>query len=93
GPIGPLHRSSCRPPLTWFYSATAAWNWSALYSLGSVTNSVLCVTGPELTLDEWTACRDVQHLREILTGIAGKLGAIGLRVDRRKAGIRVVKAR
>lgn len=38
-----------------------------------------------------TGCRDVMHLRELLTGIAGKLAAIGLRVDRRKTGIRIGK--
>ncbi|TXN81104.1 hypothetical protein [Methylobacterium sp. WL8] len=40
-----------------------------------------------------TGCRDVAHLREILTGMAGKLATIGLRVDRRKAGIRIAKAK
>ena len=38
-----------------------------------------------------TGCRDVQQLREVLTGNAGKLAAVGLRVDRRKAGIRIGK--
>ncbi|WP_244027751.1 hypothetical protein [Methylobacterium sp. E-016] len=40
-----------------------------------------------------TGCRDVTDLRERLTGIAGKLAAIGLRVDRRKVGIRIAKAK
>lgn len=38
-------------------------------------------------------CRDVTDLRERLTAAAGRLGAVGLRVDRRKAGIRVAKAK
>lgn len=40
-----------------------------------------------------TGCRDEAHLRELLTGMAGKLAAIGLRVDRRRAGIRIAKVR
>ena len=40
-----------------------------------------------------TGCRDAEHLKEVLTGMAGKLAAIGLRVDWRKAGIRVAKVR
>ncbi|KQT96067.1 hypothetical protein ASG60_20755 [Methylobacterium sp. Leaf469] len=37
--------------------------------------------------------RDVGHLREAMAGLAPKLAAIGLRLDRRKAGIRITKAR
>ncbi|KQP05910.1 hypothetical protein ASF28_18655 [Methylobacterium sp. Leaf99] len=37
--------------------------------------------------------RDVAHLREAMTGLAPKLAVIGLRLDRRKTGIRITKAR
>ena len=40
-----------------------------------------------------TGWRDVAHLREALDGLAPKLSVLGLRIDRRKAGIRVTKAR
>lgn len=38
-------------------------------------------------------CRDVPHLRELLAGIAGRLAAVDLRVDRRRTGIRIAKMR
>lgn len=35
--------------------------------------------------------RDVDHLREVLDGLAPKLAVIGLRLDRRKTGVRIAK--
>jgi hypothetical protein len=37
--------------------------------------------------------RDVEHFREALAGLAPKLAAIGLRLDRRKAGVRITKVK
>ena len=37
--------------------------------------------------------QDDQALREALAGVGGKLAALGLRVDRRKAGLRMAKVR
>lgn len=36
--------------------------------------------------------RDEAALREALIGLSGKLAALGLRIDRRKAGLRMAKA-
>lgn len=40
-----------------------------------------------------TGCRDAVHLQELLTAMAGKLAAVGLRVDRRRTGIRIAKVK
>lgn len=37
--------------------------------------------------------RDVAQLREAMAGLAPKLAAIGLRLDRRKAGVRIMKVK
>ena len=37
--------------------------------------------------------RDVDHLREVLDALAPKLHAIGLRLDRRRTGLRATKTR
>lgn len=66
-----------------------------------ITSAVAHVLGPlavrgrhdEAGFAAAVGCRDVAHLREMLTAMAGKLAAIGLRVDRRKVGIRITKAR
>ena len=37
--------------------------------------------------------RYIDHLREAMVGVAPKLAVVGLRLDRRKAGIRITKAK
>jgi len=37
--------------------------------------------------------RDVAHFREAMAGLAPKLAVVGLRLDRRKAGIRITKSK
>jgi|GEM_PF-3001032 len=46
---------------------------------------------PANALVEAGAWRDEVALREALTGIGGKLAALGLRIDRRKAGLRMAR--
>ena len=47
----------------------------------------------EAALAAATGWRDVAHLREALDGLTPKLAVLGLRIDRRKVGIRVTKVR
>jgi len=47
---------------------------------------------PVSVLVEAGAWRDEAVLREALAGLGGKLAALGLRIDRRKAGIRMAKS-
>lgn len=46
---------------------------------------------PDAALVTAGAWRDEEALREALAGIGGKLAALGLRIDRRKAGLRMAR--
>ncbi|MCJ2083214.1 hypothetical protein [Methylobacterium sp. J-090] len=62
-----------------------------------IVKTLEALSAPGRHLEEVVAAaggwRDVAHLREALAGIAPKLAVIGLRLDRRKAGVRITKAK